>query len=67
MRAQTINAEAGFLRGHGTYVRDGVLLASVAGVVQVRRRAGKGRAVADACVAASKFASPKHETLNPKP
>jgi len=31
---QTINAEAGFLRGHGTYVRDGVLIASVAGVVQ---------------------------------
>jgi len=37
---QTINAEAGFLRGHGTYVRDGVLLASVAGVVQVGPRAG---------------------------
>ena len=31
---QTINAEAGFLRGHGTYVRNGVLIASVAGVVQ---------------------------------
>jgi len=31
---QTINAEAGFLRGHGTYVRGGVLIASVAGVVQ---------------------------------
>ena len=26
---QTITAEAGFLRGHGTYVREGVLIASV--------------------------------------
>lgn len=31
---QTITSEPGFLRGHGTYVLNGNLIASVAGVVQ---------------------------------
>ena len=30
---QQIHAQAGFLRGHGTYVQNGKLFASVSGVV----------------------------------
>jgi hypothetical protein len=37
---QTITSEPGFLRGHGTYVLNGSLIASVAGVVQRVNKVG---------------------------
>jgi exosome complex component RRP4 len=37
---QTITSEPGFLRGHGTYVLNGNLIASVAGVVQRVNKVG---------------------------